>query len=369
MINYKKYSKQLTQLESNYTYKSDEIYYYNVHRPTSLVKTLQKRYEHFDYSLIPEIVEHALGKKVIDYHYKDNAGTGHLIIFVEVEGLGELVLRTNLSIDEVEEYMEFEKEFSELYEKTGIPSSKILFSDTSRKEFPFDYQIMEVLPGKDLYLEWEGTRENYENVVFQIGECIAREYKVPMKVKGWGRIKKDDNGDFVGTSDSLTSYLNAYLEHDLKVLELFEFISAEDSKKIQNYFESGELKELFSDMSHGYLVHNDPSDLNMRYEGDQFVSLFDWENAVIYDPICELGTAPTWSTVFPKKEKMVEGFISELGYKPDNLEKKMAVYFLRKIIDKVQFALRGERLAEKHIGYFKEGVADNGLNVKVLVEI
>jgi len=369
MIDYAKYSEKITELELSYTYKSDEVYYYNVHRPTSLVKLLQKRYTEFDYSLVDKVIEYALHKKVINYSYKDDAGTGHLIIFIEVEDFGNLVLRTNYHIDEVENYMEYEKEFSELYEKAGISSSKILFSDTSRTKFPFDYQIMEVLPGKDLYLEWDGPQENYEKVVFQIGQCVAREYKVPMDIKGWGRIKKDKDGNFIGTFDSLTSFLNAYLEHDLKVLELFEFISKEDSKRIKQYFESTELKELFSDMSHGYLVHNDPSDLNMRYTDDKFMAIFDWENAVIYDPICELGTAPTWSTVFPKGDKMVEGFIFELGYKPVNLEKKMAVYFLRKTIDKAQFALRGGRLADKHIKNIKEGFEKNGLEINVLVQL
>ena len=370
MIDYDKYTDKLLKLEGRYTYDPDEIYYFNVHRPTALVRKLQKRYENFDFSLVPAVVQHALGKNLVSFDYDGSVGTGHLIIFITVEGFHEqLVLRTNFLLDIPEYYMGYEKDFVELYKKADIPSVEILFSDTSRERFPFDYQIMKLLPGKNLAPDFDGSKEAYEKIVFEMGKAYAREYQVPMQKRGWGRIKKDDGNNFIGTFDSLTSYLNAYLDHDLEVLKLFEFISPEDAEIIREFFTSKDLVSLFADTPHGFLVHNDPSDLNMRYEGDKFVALFDWENAAIYDPICEIGTAPTWSSAYPKREKLVEGFVAELGYTPANLDEKMNVYYLRKVIDKAQFALRGKRLAQKHINNFKKGVENCNLDAEVLVDV
>lgn len=222
---------------------------------------------------------------MISYQYDEKVGTGHLIIFVEVEDVGNVVLRANLFMDDKEEYLDYEKEFSEMYKGVGIPGSEILFSDTSRSVFDFDYQIMKVLPGKSLIQEWEGSKEDYENIAEQIGSAVAKEYQLP--IKGWGRISRDEDGNLVGQFKSLVSYLNAYLDHDLEILVLFGFISDNDALKISDFFSSS----------------------------------------------------------------------------------KMSVYFLRKMIDKVQFALKGERLAEKHIRLFREGIKRNGLKVEVLLDI
>jgi hypothetical protein len=66
---------------------------------------------------------------------------------------------------------------------------------------------------------------------------------------------------------------------------------------------------------------------------------------------------------------MVQGFVDELGYEPLNLHKKMAVYFMRKMIDKVQFALRGERLQQKHIELFKKGLEQLGLEIPIRIKL
>ncbi len=364
MVDYLKFENELASLEAEYDYDQDGVYYYNVHRPSWLIRELQRRYNSFDYSLIPEIIRYALNEKVVNYRYTDHAGTGHLIIFVELGGKKNVVLRINPIESIIEKYMSFERDFADMYKKVSIPSSTILWSDISRKHFNFDIQIMEVLPGASLY-EFDGTESDYGKIAFQLGQMVAREYKVPMKGKGWGRITKNKRGQYVGTFNSPIQFLTAYLEHDLRILTLFGMIDPQGMNRIKEFFMSDRVARLFTQQSYGYLVHNDPSDHNIRYEGTEVVAIFDWENAVIFDPVCELGTAPTWTSAYPKKEKMIEGFVHELGYTPVGLEEKMAVCYLRKAIDKAQFALRGQRLAAKHVANFRNGVKLNQLTVEV----
>ena len=55
MIDYKSFDEDLLKLEANYSYKSDEVYYYNVHRQKALILKLQQRFDFFDYSTLPLI--------------------------------------------------------------------------------------------------------------------------------------------------------------------------------------------------------------------------------------------------------------------------------------------------------------------------
>jgi len=366
VIDYKSFDEDLLKLEANYSYKSDEVYYYNVHRQKALILKLQQRFDFFDYATLPLIFSN-IHEEIESYEVLKKKGTGHVIILVRTTSGRDLVLRVNLLIDEPEHYMNLEKIFIQKFASIGIGSSEVLFSDTSRKQVPFDYQIMERLIGKGLGEEWEGTQSDYDAISTQFGANAAKMYKLPGK--GWGRLRQNATGELYGTKNSLVEYLTTYLEHDLEMIQLFKFISVQDAEKIHNYFYSPAISDLFGSSTQSYFIHNDPSDLNMRYEGNKLVAVFDWENAAMYDPICELGSASTWTVQYPKDEQMIAGFVQELGYTPDNLQEKMSVYFLRKMLDKVQFALRGERLAEKHIRLFAEGCKRNGLDVKVLVTL
>lgn len=367
MINYKSFDIKLAEIESRYTYKSDDIYYFNVHRPKNLILRLQRRVEYFDQKLVPVILKYALGEDVNSFEISKYFGTGHIIIFVNIKGDKKLVLRTNLFLSEPEHYMDMEQDFSNLYKSVGIPSTIILFSDTTRKVFPFDCQIMEYLSGKDLEQEWEGTKEEYDKISYQMGVNTAKLYNLPLK--GWGRLRKDESGSIYGVKNSAYDYLTSYIVQDIEILKLFNFVSPSEIDILTQYFLGNTLKDLFSDEKQGYLLLHDPSDHNMRYEKDRISAVFDWENAVSYDPVCEVGSAPTWKTHFPRKEIMTKGFIDTLGYTPVNFKQKAAVHFLRKIVDKVQFALKGERLSQRHVDIFNQACKDNELLIESKIEI
>lgn len=113
-----------------------------------------------------------------------------------------------------------------------------------------------------------------------------------------------------------------------------------------------------------YNVHRPKSLINNHFAG-----LFDWENAVIYDPLCEIATAPTWTSHYPKADALKKGFLQELGFTPDNFDNKLTAHFMRKMLDKIQFALRGERLADKHINFFNEGCKRANLEIKINLEV
>ncbi|MBI2356841.1 aminoglycoside phosphotransferase family protein [Candidatus Dojkabacteria bacterium] len=361
-IDYAEHKEGIALVDSQHfpaDFNPDTVNYFNVHRPQELILALQQRVEHFDVGLINPIFEHALNDSVNTYEVSKSMGTGHVIIFVQTEKNGELVLRANALLDQPEMYMELEFDFLKIYKALDIPVNELVFADASRSRYPFDYQIMKRLPGRDLGADWAGSQEDYEKICREQGANIARMHKY--KGNGWGRIRKGDEG-LVGHYPTHNDFLTASLSHDLDIIGIFNLLTPEDRYRIQEYFISKDVQSLFSSTT-SHLLHNDPSDLNMRYLGNTFLCYFDWENAAMFDPINELGTAPTWKSAFPKRKSMVEGYVNELGYRPDNLEEKMNVYFLRKMLDKVAFALKGSRLNNRHIELFKQGLAVNHINI------
>lgn len=278
----------------------------------------------------------------------------------------DFVLRATHALDVPEKYMDMEKEVVEMYRRLGIPSTEIVTSDASRKDFPFDYQIMLPLTGKDMESEWEGSKEDYDSMSFDLGRMIALQYQIPGT--GWGRWRRNERGEIVGAKKTHKDYLIAYLDHDLEVLDLFHLTDASGIETLRAFFESGDMGSLFADATTSYFVHHDIADHNIRYTGNQIVALYDWENAVIYDPISDLGSAPTWKTHYPREEKLVGGFLAELGSKPDNLEAKIAVYFLRTMLWKIQFALKGRRLNARHIELLRDALQRNRLAIEISEE-
>ena len=366
MDNISEIDKKIEAVEKKYSYASDDIYYFNTHRPASLVRKLQNRINEFDQGFIPDVFAKALGEEIISYDISRFFGTGHVIVFAKTKSGRDLVLRVNHALDIPEYYMDMEKDIVARFKNAGIPSVSILASDTSRKDFPFDYQIMLLLAGKDLENEWQGSQSDYNNISFELGKIIAKQYKIPGV--GWGRLKLDNSGAIVGSKDSHHSYLTAYLDHDLEFISLFEFLDKPSVERIREFFDSSALNRLFEDTNQAYFIHHDLADHNIRYDKNHIVAVFDWENTVLFDPISDLGSAPTWATHYPREQKMIDGFIDELGYKPANLESKIAVYFLRTMIWKVQFALKGKRLSARHIDLFKDAAKRNGIQVNVIGE-
>lgn len=358
------YSEQeLTTLESQFSFASDDIYYYNTHRPAILVQQLQRRIEEFDPSSVAPVIEKAIGEKVVNKQISKLFGTGHIIVFVHTNKGRDLVLRATHALPEPEKYMDMEKEVIAKYAAAGVPSTEIIFSDASRRTFPFDYQIMLPLTGRDLESEWVGDKSTYDKLSLELGRMLARQYQIPGE--GWGRWKRDEKNQIVGAKDTHNEYLRAYLDHDLAVLSLFHLTDSKGISILTDYFSSTDINALFGDETHSYFVHHDVADHNIRYADGHITALYDWENAILFDPISDIGSAPTWKTHYPREQLVRQGFVEELGKKPDNFEAKADVYYLRTMLWKLQFALKGKRLNARHLELTLDALQRNGLEIKL----
>ena len=165
-------------------------------------------------------------------------------------------------------------------------------------------------------------------------------------------------GNLVGTKKSFSDYIEVCLDDDLRFIADSGIISVKAASSIRRSF--GEYRPVMN-ILHGSLVHHDLADHNFMHVKDRITGIFDWENAVVGDPVLDLASAPTWTTHFPREGKLLEGYRSVKAL-PDHLGEKMRIYRLRTMIWKMVFALRAGILNEKRRQRFFDALSPFGIS-------
>ena len=356
--------QKISEREKNFTFDPNDIYYYNAHRSKELILRLQARYVDLDTAPIYQIFKDAIGiEDIKDVRFNTSFGTWHVVAFVDT-GDHTYVYKQTVGLPTPEVYMLLEKDIAQQFKNIGIGSVDILAFGT--REW-FEWQIMEVLPGQNVK-EFQWTHEQYDDITRQIGKIIAMQYHLPMK--GWGRIIKE-NGMLKWYKKTHYDHFTAYLDYDLGVMKLSQLVDEEAIETLRTCLSGARVKEIFAN-TQSYLVDNDLPDHNVRFDKDtmQVLAIYDLENAVMYDPICDLGSLPTRTSLYPKKQLLKEWFLAyihEAGLQDkvdlSALDEKIALYFLRTTIRKMPMAIKWNKLSSKHIRLFKEALQDNNLQI------
>ncbi|MBU1085845.1 MAG: phosphotransferase [Candidatus Beckwithbacteria bacterium] len=322
-----------------------DIYYPVAHRLQEEIDSFKTRYDNFDTSLIPKIFIESLKLTVIDFKPSKSWGSSHLIYFVTVKEKREpLVLRANLGFNRnPETVMVIEKLITEKVTKLGVPTNTVIYADVSRKKFPFDFQIQEVLQGKDPEIYFKGSKADYNKISFDLGIKIAKLTKLKFKKFGRFNEKSAINGKLIGTKNSFFDYITVCLDDDIRYLVKAKVINNNKSKIIRQLFDQ---HKAIINLDQGSLIHHDLADHNITFQGTKVTGIFDWETAVIGDPVLDLASCPTWRTFYPREEKLIKGYqtITDL---PDNFKEKMNIYRLRTMLWKIVYAIRMDILNEQ----------------------
>jgi hypothetical protein len=287
----------------------------------------------FDTSVIPELFKDVLNEEVVTFEKAENPGVPHVTYIIGLKSGKKLFFRANLGGGKPEVTLVTEKLISELTTKNNIASNKIIYVDITRKKYPFDFQIQELIHGLDAELIFEGSEEDYNKFSFSIGQNIAKMSEI--RFKGFGHFKEDEvlKGNLVGEDGQFSEYINIELDSQIEMIFKNELINQSQKQFIEKLF--ADSKEMF-DVNEGGLVHYDLADHNIRYNPETYEveALFDWEAAVIGDSMLDIGSSPTWRTLFPREEKLVEGYKS-IKQLPDDNKERINIYRLRTVIWKM----------------------------------
>lgn len=315
-----------------------DIFYPVAHRSDEEIEALKNRYLTFDENVIPEVIKHACSMSAVSWKKPESWSTSHVIYIVTVrERARPVVVRANIGWGEPERYMVVEKLITDQVASHGIPVNRILHVDISRDVHAFDYQIQDMLEGDDVEGHFHGTRADYDQLSFDLGRYVGQWGE--LEYEGFGRfdLGAASDGRLVGTKSSMYDYIIVRLDEDILYLVEAGVISSLQGAAIRKVFEDH--KPVIS-VKKGTLVQYDLADHNVMFDGEKMITgIFDWEAAVVGDPVLDLASAPTWKTFFPREEKMIEGYRSVRDL-PSFFKEKMAIYRLRTMLWKMVYAIR-----------------------------
>lgn len=320
----------------------------------------KSRYELFDSSYIEKIFKDVLNLKVDEFEKPKSWGLPHVIYIVKFKNHRDLVLRANLGPVEPETVLLTEKLIAEKITRFGVPVNKIIYVDVSRKKYPFDFQIQEKFTGLDPEIIFTGSQKDYDRISFQLGQTVAKMSDINFEKFGRFDNKKSLEGVLAGTKNRHSDYIFVQLEENLKNIFDAGFLSKNNLASILKIFEKS---KLLMDIKKGSLVHYDLADHNLRYDPRTFdlKVLFDWESAVSSDPLLDLASAPTWKTLYPREEKIIEGFKS-LKKLPDDFKDKMNIYRLRTILWKIDHNIKFKIINQERLKKLSNALAPYKIN-------
>lgn len=309
----------------------------------------KKRYEIFNTSNIAKIFKEVLSLKVKSFEKPRSWGLPHVIYIVKFENHRDLVLRANLGPEKPETVLLTEKLLTEKVAASGIPTNKIVYVDISRKKYPFDFQIQEKFEGLDPEIKFIGAQKDYDRISFQLGQIIAKMSNISFDKFGRFDEKLALENKLAGTKKQNFDYITVELEDSLKFISDSGHLTVRQTDKILRIF--AESKDLIN-IKKGSLIHYDLADHNLRYDMKTFdlKLIFDWESAVSSDPMLDLGSCPTWTTLFEREKKLLEGY-SSLKKFPDDYKEKINIYRMRtmiwKLVHNIKFNILNSKRLEK----------------------
>ena len=337
-----------------------DIFYHVAHRSDEEIAALKKRYDHFDTKLIPAIVKE-IGLIAESWTKPSSWGTSHVTYIVTVKGrVRPVVIRANIWHGEPERYMLVEKLITDEVATLGVPVNRILHVDISRSRYPFDYQIQDALEGVDIEDHFHGRRIGYDQLSFDLGRYVAMWGDVSFEQ--FGRFDEDAvlDGKLIGTKQSMYEYILVRLDEDLRFLVDAGIVTSPKADIVRKLFE--EYKSVMS-VKIGTLVQYDLADHNIMFDGKNTITgIYDWEAAVVGDPVLDLASAPTWKTFYPREKKLIEGYKSVRDL-PNFFKEKMDIYRLRTMLWKMVYAIRAGILTDDRKRKFEAALEPFGINM------
>lgn len=212
-----------------------------------------------------------------------HAQGNHLIFRASVREL-DCIVRVEDG-PECDDYMEVEAEAIRRVIACGVPSWNVLGVDSSRREAPFAWQIIERVPGADLN-HWlrEGTLDLNASA-FKIGQLVARWQGAP--VGGFGPFQPlllREKGALRGFHARYDDYFYTRWQDHLDFLQSRGFLSATQTGDIDALVRRQPALDL-PDAEGPVLVHKDLALWNVvGNPPSEIGAVIDWDDTVGGDP-------------------------------------------------------------------------------------
>lgn len=179
-------------------------------------------------------------------------------------------------------YREFsfltERRIMECLSNKSFQSIVVHMVNISRKHFPFDYEIMDVAKGHNLF-DVAKSKKIHSSILTELGKTIALVHTI--KTNKFGPF----DVNLVGIYPTWKEYIYCSFDKHIRLCIKIGFIDKEIGSRVRSLF----LKfgSMLKDVD-PVLLHGDLANHNVFTDEKRITALIDWEDAISGDPIFDI---------------------------------------------------------------------------------
>lgn len=291
-------------------------------------------------------------------HLRPGGGQGnHLTFRALIQGRESFVRIENGP--EGDDYVEIESYLLGAVADMGVPAPSVLGFDSSRREVPFAWQVLDCIQEPDLNRQYQEGLMSIGPTMQRIGEYIAR----------WQGIVSPGYGPFdtdvmrgcrrlQGYHASYGDYFRTRLEDHLAFLAERRFL---DSPQVEEILEEIEKHQDLLVLEEGCLVHKDLALWNIHGVQDRVTAIIDWDDAIGGDPMDDISLLGCFHDG-AALGKLMEGY-SAIRPLPDNHRRRFWLHLLRNMIFKAVIRV-GAGYFDRSVGFFLIGQGSSGTDLR-----
>ncbi len=232
-----------------------------------------------------------------------------------------------------DDYMDAEAAAIKFARAAGVPVPEVIATDTSMKNFPVRYQLLENITGETMSTFYQAGTLDRTATATQLGRYLGKLHQV--QLDGFGFLNTEvlrSTGKAIGLDHTNEDYFHKRLDDHLRYLQDTTFLTADEVRVIEQLFAK---HRDHLQLEKGSLVHKDIAYWNLVGEPSEIHAIVDWDDAVSGDPIDDLAVVRCFyqDDVFLP---MLEGY-NEVRELPDDFEVRLALYLTRNMIWKAVF--------------------------------
>lgn len=168
----------------------------------------------------------------------------------------------------------------------GVPAPEVLAVDATRRDVPFAWQVLELIPQPDLNRHFKAGTLDAPAVAMQLGRLVAQWQGIP--VAGFGPFEAETvarDQRLEGLHRGYASYFRTRLEAHLAFLMDRKFLLPAPAAEIAREID---LHASLLDLPSGCLVHKDLALWNVLGTERAVTAVIDWDDCVAGDPLDDL---------------------------------------------------------------------------------
>jgi aminoglycoside phosphotransferase (APT) family kinase protein len=337
------------------------IYYWKCDRPNAFYALNEKSQDNgvsISESYISGLLYRHFGNN--KFSFRPAGGQGNHLTYLVLHQGNNYFLRIEDG-PEGDNYMGIEARVMDEVRASGVKTPEIFAVDSSRKNVPFAYQIMEYLDSPDLNSIDKEGKLDLLSVGEQIGENVACWQAI--KPSGFGPFDPacmEEENRLKGLHGRYQDYYLLNWNQHLDFLKSRKFLSSEETFKLKNVVQE---HLPFLQIVQGCLVHKDLALWNILGSKDEIRAFIDWDDSISGDPTDDLSLLACFHN-WEFMESVLNGYqkIREL---PEHFESLFWLHLLRNMIVKAVIRV-GAGYFDRKDDFFLIGSGADGRSLEII---